>query len=77
MRINPLSFSSINVEPMVNAGVKDFTPVTMRYNSLQDIEFDIISDKIKSQNLKNNMDVRLTQLKKTLNKCLAKDLYMS
>jgi len=77
MRINPLSISSINYEPMVNASEREFTPVTMRYNSLQDIEFDIISDKIKSQNLKNNMDVRLSQLKKTLNKCLAKDLYMS
>ena len=38
---------------------------------------DIISDKIRCQNLKNQMDVRLTQLKKTLNKSLAKDLYLS
>lgn len=76
MRINPVSFNSINIEPM-SSGVREFTPVTRRYNALQDIEFDIISDKIKCQNLKNQMDVRLSQLKKTLNNSLVRDLYMS
>lgn len=76
MRINPVSFNSINMEHM-SAGVNEFTPVTRRYNAVQDIEFDIISDKIKCQNLKNQMDVRLSQLKKTLNNSLVRDLYLS
>lgn len=76
MRINPVSFNSINIDH-TTTGVKEFTPVTRRYNALQDIEFDIISDKIKCQNLKNQMDVRLSQLKKTLNNSLVKDFYMS
>jgi len=75
MRINPVSFNPITMEH--SAGVKEFTPVTQRYNALQDIEFDIISDKIRCQNLKNQMEVRLTQLKKTLNNSLVRDLYMS
>ena len=62
---------------MASSAVSDFTPVTRRHNALQDIEFDIISDKIKCQNLKNQMDVRLSQLKKTLNNSLVRDLYMS
>ncbi len=76
MRINPVSFNSINMEHL-SSGVNEFTPVTRRYNAVQDIEFDIISDKIKCQNLKNQMDVRLSQLKKTLNNSLVRDLYLS
>ena len=76
MRINPVNFNPIAMEPM-STGVREFTPVTQRYNALQDIEFDIISDKIRCQNLKNQMEVRLTQLKKTLNNSLVRDLYMS
>lgn len=76
MIINPIGISIKQLDKN-STGDKDFTPVTKRYNSLQDIEFDIIADKIRCQNLRNQMDIRLTQLKKKLNRCAAQNLYSS
>ena len=54
---------------------KDFVPTTTRHNSLSDIDFNIVADAIRCQNLQNQMNVRLTNLRRTLNSCVANNLY--
>ena len=41
-------------------------PATYRHNSLSDMDFNIIADTIRCQNLKNQMNVRLMNLKRNL-----------
>lgn len=65
MKISPINFKMNHNDKQCSA--KDFTPSPVRYNSLQDLEFDIIADKIKSENLKNQMNLKLSQLKKNIN----------
>lgn len=65
MRITPITFKMNYADKQTSA--KDFVPIPMRYNSLRDLEFDIISDKIRSENLKNQMTLKLAQLKKNIN----------
>ena len=65
MRITPRNYQ-VNFGNNHNS-IKDFTPSPVRYNRLRDIEFDIIADKIRSENLKNQMNLKLSQLKKNIN----------
>lgn len=76
MRISPISFG-ISVSPERNTTVAntDFVPTTIRHNSLADMEFNIITDTIRCQNLKNQMNVRLMNLRRNLNNCMVNDIY--
>lgn len=71
MRISPINFQ-LNYND--NQGsAKDFIPTLRRYNTLQDLEFDIIADKIRSENLKNQMNVKLSQLKRNISNFINRD----
>lgn len=71
MRISPINFQ-INYNDN-QSSAKDFTPSPVRYNTLHDIEFDIIADKIRSENLKNQMNLKLSQLKRNINSFINRD----
>lgn len=74
MRISPISFG-LNYQEKISSGASDFVPTTVRHNSLSDMEFNIIADTIRCQNLKNQMNVRLMNLRRSLNSCMAQNLY--
>ncbi len=65
MRITPRPYQ-INMGSN-QSSFKEFNPTPIRYNRLHDLEFDIIADKIRSENLKNQMNLKLSQLKKNIN----------
>ena len=73
MRISPISFGINSVEKATETTT--FVPTTVRHNSLADMEFNIVADKIRCQNLQNQMNVRLMNLKRNLNSCMAQNLY--
>jgi len=78
MKISPVSFgvNSINsISSAAQQGSISYIPTTQRKNSLADMEFNIIADTIRCQNLKNQMNVRLMNLKHRLDNCMAQDLY--
>ncbi len=52
--------------------VNDFIPLTLRYNSLSDVEINFIEHTIKSQSIQNQMNMKLMGLKHSLNKVLLK-----
>ncbi len=73
MQISPIGFnSSITGKSCV---AREFVPATVRYNSLSDMDFNIIADKIRCQNMKNQMNVRLMNLKRSINSCMAQNFY--
>lgn len=71
MRISPIRFQLNNIDAQSNA--REFMPTSIRYNQLHDLEFDIIADKIRSENLKNQMNLKLTQLKKNISSFINKN----
>ncbi len=73
MRISPISFGINQIEKTTESPT--FVPTTVRHNSLADMEFNIVADKIRCQNLQNQMNVRLMNLKRNLNSCMAQNLY--
>lgn len=75
MRINPITFGITQHEKVNSFKSLDFVPTTVRHNSLSDMDFNIIADTIRCQNLKNQMNVRLMNLKRNLDNCMAKDFY--
>ena len=75
MKISPISFGMGQSERKLTAEYNSEVPATARHNSLSDMEFNIISDAIRSQNLKNQMNVRLSNLKRNLNNCMARNAY--
>ncbi len=75
MKISPISFGLNYQEKNISANDSDFVPTTVRHNSLSDMEFNIIADTIRCQNLKNQMNVRLMNLRRNLNSCMAQNLY--
>lgn len=73
MQISPIGFNtSITSKSCV---AREFVPATVRHNSLSDMDFNIIADTIRCQNMKNQMNVRLMNLKRSINSCMAQDLY--
>ncbi|MDD3236915.1 MAG: hypothetical protein PHV37_02310 [Candidatus Gastranaerophilales bacterium] len=66
MRVSPIRFQINNLEKKGNA--RDFIPSTVRYNQLHDMEFDIIAERIRAENLKNQMNLKLAQLKQSISK---------
>ena len=75
MKISPINFCANNLEKSMVTDAKEYIPTTVRSNSLADMEFNIIADAIRCQNLKNQMNARLINLKKSLSRCMALDLY--
>ncbi len=85
MRISPINFEINGHSDKVNFGIngpsdkscvaRDYVPTTVRHNSLSDMDFNIIADTIRSQNLKNQMNVRLMSLRRTLNSTMAQNMY--
>ncbi|MBQ3640629.1 hypothetical protein II906_01665 [bacterium] len=77
MRISPINFRTNNVSAKRSYTAKqaDDIHTTSRQNSLSDMEFNIIADTIRSQNLKNQMDVRLMNLKRQISSQAAADSY--
>lgn len=73
MRISPINFGISPIEKPTETAT--FVPTTVRHNALADMEFNIIADKIRCQNLQNQMNVRLMNLKRNLNSCMAQNLY--
>ena len=73
MRISPITAGLNRLEKATIAN--DFVPTTVRHNSLSDMDFNIITDTIRCQNLKNQMNVRLMNLRRSLNSCMAQNLY--
>ncbi len=59
----------------ISCVAKDFVPTTVRRNSLSDIDFNIVADTIRCQNLQNQMNVRLMNLRRTINGCVANNIY--
>ncbi len=72
MKISSINFGTNSAEKACFA--MDFIPTTLRHNSLSDIDFNIISDKIKCQNLKNQMRVRLLNLKQSFSNTMLPNL---
>ena len=75
MKISPIILSTTSMEKTSAFSSSNFVPTTVRHNSLSDMEFNIIADTIRSQNLKNQMNIRLRSLKEKLNSCMARQLY--
>lgn len=76
MRISPINFGlNPTVKSSISNEISDFVPTTVRRNSLSDMEFNIIADTIRCQNLKNQMNVRLMNLRKSLNNYMAQSVY--
>lgn len=75
MKISPISFGINNFDKSFCAANTDFVQTTQRRNSLEDMDFNIIADTIRCQNLKNQMNVRLINLRNSLNSCMAQNLY--
>lgn len=75
MKINPVSFGNNTFNISNSNDSIDNIKTTSRKNSLADMEFSIISDAIRCQNLKNQMNVRIMNLKRNLNSCMAQNLY--
>ena len=75
MRISPINFGMNQVERSTINDSTNLVPTTVRHNSLADMEFNIIADTIRCQNLKNQMNVRLMNLRRNLNSCMAQKLY--
>ena len=75
MRISPISFGTTNYQTSRNCVAREYVPTTVRHNSLSDMDFNIIADTIRCQNLKNQMNVRLMNLKRSLNNSMAQNLY--
>ncbi len=75
MKISPIILSSSSMDKSASFSSANVVPTTKRHNSLTDMEFNIIADTIRSQNLKNQLNVRLRSLKQNLNNCMAKKLY--
>lgn len=75
MRISPINFGINPSDRSYQAESTNFVPTTIRHNSLSDMEFNIIADTIRCQNLKNQMNVRLMNLRRNLNSCMAQNLY--
>ncbi len=73
MKISPINSGLNHIG--VSADAHNFVPTTVRRNSLADMEFNIIADTIRCQNLKNQMNIRLMSLRKNLNSCMAQNLY--
>ena len=71
MKISPISFG------LGNSQTSHIVPATVRHNSLADMEFNIVADAIRCQNLKNQMNVRLSNLRRNLNSCIAQNAYKS
>lgn len=70
MRVHPIRITLNKSDKF--AQPKDFVPTWTRYNNLHDIEFDIIADKIRAENLKNQMNLKLAQIKKSINNFINK-----
>lgn len=80
MKISPIGFGLNNnlidaTERNTTVAHSDIVPTTVRHNSLSDMEFNIIADTIRCQNLKNQMNVRLMNLRRNLNNCMVQDIY--
>ncbi len=73
MKVSPINFS-LHQSEKANCS-NDFIRTTVRHNSLSDMDFNIIADTIRCQNLKNQMNVRLMNLRRSLNSCMAQNLY--
>ncbi len=73
MKISPINFSLYPTDKTNNPN--EFIHTTVRHNSLSDMDFNIIADTIRCQNLKNQMNVRLMNLRRSLNSCMAQNLY--
>ncbi len=74
MRISPISFGTSLTERIQRSEASDLVN-TVRHNSLSDMEFNIIADTIRCQNLRNQMNVRLSNLRRNLNSYIAKNVY--
>ncbi len=75
MRISPINVGFNALEKNSATETSNFVPTTVRHNSLADMEFNIVADRIRCQNLQNQMNVRLMNLKRNLNSCMAQNLY--
>lgn len=75
MNISPINLNISGADKAISTDAKNYIPTTVRTNSLADMEFSIIADTIRCQNLKNQMNVRLINLRKSLNRCMAMNLY--
>ncbi len=75
MKISPISFRLNYTEKSSSSNNSNYVPTTVRHNSLSDMEFNIVADKIRSQNLKNQMNIRLMNLRNNLNSFMAQSLY--
>ena len=75
MKVSPISFGLGQPERKSVYNYNEVLSATERKNSLSDMEFNIIADAIRCQNLKNQMNVRLSALKHNLNNCMAQKTY--
>ena len=73
MKISPINQGIPKYEK--NNSSTELIHTTVRHNSLSDMDFNIIADAIRCQNLKNQMNVRLMNLRRSLNSCMAQNLY--
>ncbi|MCD7879412.1 MAG: hypothetical protein LUG16_05720 [Candidatus Gastranaerophilales bacterium] len=75
MKVSPISFGANTANLAKQSANSEYIPTTVRHNALSDMEFNIIADTIRCQNLKNQMSIRLHNLKRSLNNCMAQNLY--
>lgn len=64
-----MNFPSINIQHTSNKQIcTNKSPVSaVSCTPLKDMEFDMIADKIRSENIKNQMNIKLPYLKRNLN----------
>lgn len=83
MKISPIQYNisayqlPSNHKRQASPAFSGYIPVTTRKNSLADMEFDMIAETIRSQNLKNQMDARLAGLKNKFRNLCASDTKIS
>lgn len=63
-----MNFPSVNLQNALNRQVYTNKPATsaMSCTPLRDLEFDMVADKIRSENIKNQMNIKIPYLKRNL-----------
>lgn len=71
MNVSPVNFQSSYGNKQISTAKSATSPLFN--NSIQDMEFDMVADKIKSENIKNQMNVNISHLKRNLSNFINKN----
>lgn len=71
MNISPVNFQSSYGNKEIS--IKNLPTASLYNNPVKDMEFDMIADKIKAENIKNQMNVNISHVKRNLNNFINKN----